>query len=115
MDFHILNNEFKILQSVGNSVFISSVSSIILVILGYIFVKLKLEQTTLIPIYVSTALRGISLVYLEIIFGLPEIIIAIIGFTIINLPLAYNFLASSVLNFKNEILEAARLDGASKN
>ena len=115
LDFHILNNEFKILQSVGNSVFISSVSSIILVILGYIFVKLKLERTALIPIYVSTAFWGISLVYLEIIFGLPEIIIAIIGFTIINLPLAYNFLASSVLNFKNEILEAARLDGASKS
>jgi thiamine transport system permease protein len=109
LDFRILNNEFKILQSVGNSVFISSISSVILVILGYTFVKLKLERTALIPIYVSTAFWGISLVYLEIIFGLPEIIIAIIGFTIINLPLAYNFLASSVLDFKNEILEAARL------
>ena len=113
LNFNTLNTEFQVIKAFGNSLTISIVTAIILIVLGYILVKLGYEKVAMTPIYISTAFWAISLIYLQVIYHIPELIIAIFGFVVINLPITYNFLSPNIKNFNNEIIESAKLDGAS--
>ncbi len=107
-----LDIQFNITQSVINSMLLSTISAIIIIILAYILIKLSYDTISMLPLFISTAFWGILFIYLQINFNISNLFIAICGFSIINIPLAYNILRVPVKNIKNEIIEAAKIDGA---
>jgi thiamine transport system permease protein len=55
-----------------------------------------------------------GLLYINILYGVPFVILLIIGFMMITIPITYSFLFQHVVGFNKSLLEAASIDGANK-
>jgi thiamine transport system permease protein len=63
---------------------------------------------------ISSAFLGMALLYLNILFDIPFVLLLILGYFLITIPIAYSFLFQPIRGFDNKIVEAAKIDGANK-
>jgi len=112
-----LNRRFPVVISMVNSAMVAFITGIVAVIFSYLFLKIrsKITDSIILPILgISSAFLATSLLYLNIVLAIPFFILILIGYILISTPLAYSFLYQGVKGFPDDIVEAAKLDGAGK-
>lgn len=110
-----INTKFQILQSILNSVMISFSASILMVAGAYVFIKLKNKFTDFIIIStmgISSAFIAIGLLYMNILFGIKNEVLLILGYSMVTLPIVYSYIQHHIESFDYKIIEAAKIDGA---
>jgi len=112
-----LNRRFPVIKSLFNSFFVAVVSSFVSV--SFVFYLLKnYKRLTSIMIMsvmgVSSAFLAISLLYLNILFDIPYILLVIFGYILVSTPIAFSFLYYHVTSFDKSLIEAGKIDGAGK-
>lgn len=110
-----LNNRFPVIRAYMNTFFVSLVASIITTFFTYFILrnfKKYMNILILSVIGVSSAFLAISLLYLNILYDIPYVVLVIIGYILITVPIAYSFMFHHIRSFDKSILEAARVDGA---
>jgi thiamine transport system permease protein len=112
-----LNRKFDIVRSILNSIIISSVTAAISTFIGYWLVNLraKLTDYMILPILgISSAFMAMALLYMNILYDIPYALLIVAGYILISVPLAYSFLFQNVRGFRQELIEAAYMDGSGK-
>ncbi|OQY41279.1 MAG: ABC transporter permease [Fusobacteriia bacterium 4572_74] len=111
------NQKYPVIESIINSGLIAMVTAFIVVIFTYLLLKSTNKFSTYIifsTFGISSGFLGITLVYTNIIYDIPYIILLIGGFFLTTVPLAYSFMYQYIKKFPIDILEASSIDGANK-
>jgi thiamine transport system permease protein len=83
---------------------------------AYWFVKSKrrISEIVILPtLGISSAFLAMALLYTHILFGIPYPILVTFGYYLSTVAIAYTFLYQSVKGLRSDIIEAAKMDGAS--
>ncbi|MBZ4683234.1 MAG: thiamine transport system permease protein [Fusobacteriaceae bacterium] len=108
------NLDYRVIEAFKNTILIAIITAVIVIIFTYIFIKNENKYSNFILMAtfgISNAFIAIALIYLNILYNIPYLILLIIGFFYITVPLAYSFLHHPIKTIKNEIIEAAKIDG----
>lgn len=111
-----LNSYYPVLIAILNSFILSALTAFIVVAFVYLMLKSHSKLSDFIVLSacgISNAFLGITLVYMNIRFGLPYAVLLLCGYLIIASPIAYSFMYQHIRGFPADILEASRIDGAS--
>lgn len=111
------NKKYPVVESIINSGAIAMVTAFIVVVFTYLLLKSTSKFSTYIifsTFGISSGFLGITLVYTNIIYDIPYIVLLIGGFFLTTVPLAYSFMYQYIRKFPVEILEASSIDGAGK-
>ncbi len=111
-----LNTYYPVIISIFNSFILSALTALIVLTLVYLMLKSHSKTTDWIVLSacgISNAFLGIVLVYMNILYGIPYMLLILFGYLIIASPLAYSFMYQHIKGFPVDILEASRVDGAS--
>ncbi len=111
------NRRFPVVRSLFNSFAVASVAAIGSVTAAFLFGKAreKWAQRVIMPtLGVSSAFLAMSLLYLHILFGLPFFPLLTAGYFLSTLAVAYAFMRPMVRNFPANLVESAKIDGASR-
>jgi thiamine transport system permease protein len=112
-----LNSVYPVVRSILNSFLVSTVSAFFAVITAYFLLKnysKLINVSVMATLGISSAFLGMALLYLNILFNIPYVLLLILGYFLITIPIAYSFLFQPVRGFDNKIIEAAKIDGANK-
>lgn len=112
-----LNNRFSVTQSIFNSFFIALFVSITVVFITYMIIKNTSQKSQYIftsGIGISSAFLSMGLLYMNIKYSVPMLLLICWGYILIAIPIAYSFMYPYVKGFDKSILEAAETDGAGK-
>lgn len=107
------NDEYPVIKSFFNSLGVSSIVAVIVIIISYILIKNYNKFTELIifaNVGISGAFLGITLFYMHIIYNLPLWILLVLGQIMITIPVAYSFMYQYIKKFPMEIYENTLLD-----
>lgn len=111
------NQKYPVVESIINSGLIAMVTAFIVVVFTYLLLKSTSKFSTYIifsTFGISSGFLGITLVYTNIIYDIPYIVLLIGGFFLTTVPLAYSFMYQYIKKFPIDILEASSIDGANK-
>jgi len=111
------NKKYPVIQSIINSGFIAMITAFLVVIFTYLLLKKSKKFTTYIifsTFGISSGFLAITLVYTNIVYDIPYIILLISGFFLTTVPVAYSFMFQYIKKFPQNILEASDVDGATK-
>lgn len=112
-----LNAKFHIWEGVRNSAFLSLFAAAVVTVLSMAMIKLKRswsDGVVTATLGISAAVLSISLLYLNIRFGVPMGALLLLGYVLLAFPVAWSYLDFHVRQFDPAILEAARVDGAGR-
>ena len=112
-----LNRRFPVIKSLFNSFIVAIVSSFVSVSFVFYLLKNYKRITSIILMSVmgiSSAFLAISLLYLNILFDIPYILLVIFGYTLVSTPIAFSFLYYHITSFDKSLIEAGKIDGAGK-
>ncbi|HAS79565.1 MAG TPA: ABC transporter permease [Fusobacteriaceae bacterium] len=111
------NEKYPVIESIINSGLIAMTTAFIVVIFTYLLLKSTNKFSPYIifsTLGISSGFLGITLVYTNIIYEVPYIVLLIGGFFLTTVPLAYSFMYQYIKKFPLNILEASSIDGANK-
>ncbi|SDC38318.1 thiamine transport system permease protein [Geotoga petraea] len=111
------NNKYPIVESIFNSLFVALIAATLSIVFTYIILKnyTKFTDRVILPFLgISSAFLAMGLLYINILYGIPFVILLIIGFMMITIPITYSFLFQHVVGFNKSLLEAASIDGANR-
>jgi thiamine transport system permease protein len=111
------NNKYPVVESIFNSLFVAFIAAILSIVFTYLILKnyTKFTDRVILPFLgISSAFLAMGLLYINILYGVPFVILLIIGFMMITIPITYSFLFQHVVGFNKSLLEAASIDGANK-
>lgn len=109
------NLKFPVVLSIINSLVLSIISGLAITTLSFIILKnrSRLKDTLIFStIGVSGAFISIIMLYMNITYGIPAVILYFFGVIIITIPIASSLLFDKVVNFPAALIEQARSDGA---
>lgn len=107
------NENYPVLKSISNSILISGISAICIVMITYLIIKNYSKLTDIIifsNLGISGAFLAISLYYLNVLFDIPLIILVIIGNIFISIPVAYSLMYQYVKKFPKDLYEMSLID-----
>ncbi|WP_297596280.1 iron ABC transporter permease [uncultured Cetobacterium sp.] len=107
------NQQYPILQAIGNSLLLASVTPIFVILFTYYLLKNFTKLTGAIVFSTmgfSSAFLGIALIYLNILYDIKLWILLVIGYFLITVPIAYSFMYQYVREFPKDILDLAKID-----
>lgn len=110
-----LNNIYPVVRSILNSFVVSAIAGIFSVLTAYYLLKnynKLINISVMATLGISSAFLGMAMLYLNVLFNIPFILLLILGYFLITVPIAYSFLYQPVLSFDEKIIEAAKIDGA---
>ena len=111
------NQKYPVVESLVNSGMIAMVTAFLVVIFTYLLLK-KTNKFSIYIIFatfgISSGFLGITLVYTNIIYDIPNIVLLVVGFFLTTVPLAYSFMYQYIKKFPMDVLEASSIDGANK-
>jgi thiamine transport system permease protein len=111
------NNKYPVIKSIINSTIIAGMTGIIVIIFTYLLLKNinKLSEYIIFSTFgISSGFLAITLVYTNIVYEIPYIVLLVGGFFLTTVPLAYSFMYQYIKKFPKDVLEASSIDGASK-
>ncbi|HBM15994.1 MAG TPA: ABC transporter permease [Lentisphaeria bacterium] len=111
-----LNAYYPVLKSLIDSFILSTLTALAVVVLVYLLLKSYSRFTDWIVLSacgISNAFLGIVLVYMNIRYSIPYVMLVLCGYLIISAPIAYSFMYQHIRGFPSEIIEASKVDGAS--
>jgi thiamine transport system permease protein len=111
------NEQYPVIRSIINSSILSGISGIVVVVFTYLILREKNKLTTYIifsTFGISSGFLSIALIYTNIVYDIPYIILLVVGFFLVTVPIAYSFMYQYVKKFPRELLEASSIDGASR-
>lgn len=111
------NQDFPIWISFSNSLLIATLTSFFILLLTYCMIQCRFRFSSWIifsSLGLSSAFLATTLIYLNIQFSFPLFPLLMIGYTLITLPIAYAFLSPYFEQFPKEIIESAKVEGASR-
>ncbi|WP_426709215.1 ABC transporter permease [Cetobacterium sp. SF1] len=107
------NENYPVIESIGNSLIISFISAVIIVIISFVMIKNYNKFTNGLifgNLGISGAFLAISLYYLNILYNIPLVVLLIIGNIFIGIPIGYSFMYQYIKKFPKDILEMSQLD-----
>ncbi|KUK83377.1 MAG: Binding-protein-dependent transport systems inner membrane component [Petrotoga mobilis] len=110
-----LNRVYPVVRSIINSFLVSAIAALFAVITAYFLLKnysKLINVSVMATLGISSAFLGMALLYLNILFDIPFVLLLILGYFLITIPIAYSFLFQPVRGFDDKIIEAAKIDGA---
>ncbi|BDU50224.1 ABC transporter permease [Haliovirga abyssi] len=113
--FGDISKKFRVYSSFWNSISISFFVAFIVVIFVYLILKNKnkfISKFVVAAISISPAFLAMALLYMNILFDINFFILLFWGYLLITVPIGYSFLYQHITGFDKEIIEAAKLDGA---
>ena len=111
------NEKYPVIKSIINSTIIAGMTGIIVIIFTYLLLKNinKLSEYIIFSTFgISSGFLAITLVYTNIVYEIPYIVLLVGGFFLTTVPLAYSFMYQYIKKFPKDVLEASSIDGASK-
>lgn len=111
------NDKFPVIKSISNSLFVALTASILSIFFTYFILKnySKFTDKVILPFLgISSAFLAMGLLYINILYSIPFVILLIIAFMMITIPITYSFLFQSIIGFNKSLTEAASIDGANK-
>ena len=111
------NKKFPVIESIINSGLIAMITAAIVIIFTYLLLKNTSKFSTYIifsTFGISSGFLAITLVYTNILYDIPYIVLLVGGFFLTTVPLAYSFMYQYIRKFPRDVLEASSIDGASK-
>jgi thiamine transport system permease protein len=108
--------KFPVLLSIRNSCIVAMSAAFVAVFSAYLFVKSKrrISEIVILPtLGISSAFLAMALLYTHILFGIPYPVLITLGYYLSTVAIAYTFLYQSVKGLRSDIIEAAKMDGAS--
>jgi thiamine transport system permease protein len=122
MDFSGIQNIFSsawsglpIVQSIVNSIIVSTIGCIAAVLISFVLAKQKIGKLRLILFStagISSAFLSMGLLYSHILSGASAIILFAFGCILNAVPVSYMFLSPHVESFDRQLIETARICGA---
>lgn len=111
------NKSYPVIESIFNSLMVSGVTALIVVIFSYILLKnyRKINSYIIFSTFgISSAFLAISLVYINILYEIPYLLLLVTGYFLTSIPLAYSFMYQYIKKFPKDVSEAAEVDGAGR-
>lgn len=118
--FKLFNDSFNVsypvLEGIRNSLILASITPIFVILFTYLLLKNFTKVSSAIifsTMGFSSAFLGITLIYLNILYGIKLWILLVIGYFLITVPIAYSFMYQYVREFPKDILDLTKVDGLS--
>jgi len=111
------NRRVPVVRSLFNSFAVAALAAIASVVVAFLFAKARERwaQRVIMPtLGVSSAFLAMSLLYLHILYRVPLFLLLTVGYCMSTLAVAFAFLRPLVQNFPANLMESAKIDGASR-
>ncbi|RUA05716.1 MAG: iron ABC transporter permease [Fusobacteria bacterium] len=111
------NKKYPVIESIINSSLIAMGTALLVVIFTYILLKNinKFSSYIIFSTFgVSSGFLAITLIYTNIVYEIPYIVLLVGGFFLTTVPIAYSFMYQYIKKFPKDVLEASSIDGANK-
>jgi thiamine transport system permease protein len=111
------NEKYPVIESIMNSIFLAMGTAFLVIIFTYLLLKNANKFSTYIifsTFGISSGFLAITLVYTNIVYEIPYLVLLVGGFFLTTVPLAYSFMYQYIKKFPRDVLEASSIDGASK-